>query len=134
MGDPGFPYGVRVTVSLPFDQAVERTTALLQEEGFGVLTRIDVQRTLREKLGADFRRYVILGACNPALAHRAFQSDLDVGLLLPCNVTVYETEGGATVGFLDPAALMAVAGGEGLRAVAAEAGARLARVRARLVG
>jgi uncharacterized protein (DUF302 family) len=134
MSDDGPGYGLRTAVALPFDEALARTIALLQEEGFGVLTRIDVQQTMREKLGAEFRRYVILGACNPQLAHRAFQSELDIGLLLPCNVTVYESEGGTTVGFLDPAALVSATGNEALRDVAAEAGERLARVRARLAG
>jgi uncharacterized protein (DUF302 family) len=134
MGESKTPYGVRATVKLPFDEAVERTIALLQAEGFGVLTRIDVQRTLQEKLGAEFRRYVILGACNPGLAHRAFQAELDIGLLLPCNVAVYETEGGAVVSFVDPDAMMRATGNEALRSVATEAGDRLARVRARLAG
>lgn len=128
------PYGARVTVTLPFEQAIERTTGLLKEEGFGVLTRIDVQQTLREKLGVEFPRYVILGACNPGLAHRAFQAEPDIGLLLPCNVTVYESGGGTVVGFVDPAAMMQATGNEELRAVATEAGARLARVRAALAG
>jgi uncharacterized protein (DUF302 family) len=128
------PYGTRVTVPLPFDEAIARATALLKDEGFGVLTRIDVQQTLQEKIGVEFRRYVILGACNPKLAHRALEAELDVGLLLPCNVTVYETEGGTVVSFVDPAAMMGAAGNEQLRAVAAEAGARLARVRAALAG
>jgi uncharacterized protein (DUF302 family) len=132
MDESKTPYGSRVTTNLPFEEALARTTELLKEEGFGVLTRIDVQQTLKEKLGVEFRRYLILGACNPVLAHRALQSELDIGLLLPCNVTLYETESGTVVGFLDPAALMAVTGNEALRAVAAEAGARLARVRGRL--
>lgn len=128
------PYGTRVTVPLPFDETIERVSALLKDEGFGVLTRIDVQQTLREKIGVEFRRYVILGACNPRLAHRAFQAELDIGLLLPCNVAVYEAEGGTVVGFVDPATMMEATGNEELRAVAVEAGARLARVRAALAG
>jgi uncharacterized protein (DUF302 family) len=89
--------GLRVETAADFDQAVEAATAALKTEGFGVLTSIDVQATLREKLGASFRRYSILGACNPELANRALTADLDVGLLLPCNVVVYERDGGGSV-------------------------------------
>jgi uncharacterized protein (DUF302 family) len=128
------PYGFGVKVALPYDEAVERTTGLLREEGFGVLTRIDVKQTLKEKLGAEFRRYVILGACNPPLALRAFQSELNIGLLLPCNVAVYEDEGGSVVSFMDPAAALGFTGNEALRPVAEEARTRLLRVQQRLLG
>ncbi len=84
-------YGLKVTVNLPYEQAAERATAALKTQGFGVLTTIDVQQTLKAKLDRDFRKYVILGACNPALAERALHAELEVGLLLPCNVIVYET-------------------------------------------
>lgn len=128
------PYGFGVKTGLPFDQALERTVELLKEEGFGVLTRIDVQQTLKEKLGVDFRRYVILGACNPPLAHRAFQAELHIGLLLPCNVTVHEDDGGSVVAFMDPDAALGVVGNDALRPVAAEARERLMRVRDKLGG
>ncbi len=128
------PYGFGVGVSLPFEQAVSRTVELLKEEGFGILTQIDVQRTMKEKLGADFRRYVILGACNPPLAHRAFQAELHIGLLLPCNVAVYEEGEGSVVAFMDPAAALGVVGNDALRPVAEEARARLLRVQQKLVG
>jgi uncharacterized protein (DUF302 family) len=128
------PYGFGVKVALPWDAAVQRTTELLKEEGFGILTRIDVQQTLQEKLGVGFRRYVILGACNPPLAHRAFQAELNIGLLLPCNVAVYEDEGGSVVAFMDPAAAMGFVGNDALTPVAEEARARLLRVRDRLAG
>ncbi len=80
--------GFEVSIEKPLDEAIEAVTALLKTEGFGILTRIDVRATLKEKIGADFRSYVILGACNPNLAHRALQEDAWLGLLLPCNVTV----------------------------------------------
>jgi len=83
-------YGLRAELSIPYDQAVDKVTVALKSEGFGILTEIDVKSTLRKKLDADFRRYVILGACNPPLAYRALQAELDVRLLLPCNVIVYE--------------------------------------------
>jgi uncharacterized protein (DUF302 family) len=100
--------GLCVKLNLPFDQAVQKTTEALKAEGFGVLTEIDVKATLKQKLNADFRRYVILGACNPPLAHRALMANLDVGLLLPCNVTVYEEAGGAVVTAVDPIAMLDV--------------------------
>ena len=113
---------------IPFEDALSRVTAALSQEGFGVLTTIDVQSTLRAKLGVDFRRYLILGACNPLLAHCALSSDLGVGLLLPCNVIVYEMENGATrVEFMDPVAALALSGNEALRPVAEEARIRLER-------
>jgi len=91
------PYGLRVTLPVPFDTAVADATAALKAEGFGVLTTIDVQQTLKTKLDRDFRKYMILGACNPALADRALQAELEIGLLLPCNVIVYETATGQSV-------------------------------------
>jgi uncharacterized protein (DUF302 family) len=91
------PIGFDVLLDQPFEQAVETVTAALKTQGFGVLTRIDVKETLREKLGEDFRPYVILGACNPPLAHRALEHAPEVGLLLPCNVTVEEKAPGQTL-------------------------------------
>jgi uncharacterized protein (DUF302 family) len=126
------PYGFGVKTALPYEQAVQRTTELLKEEGFGVLTRIDVKQTLKEKLGVDFRRYVILGACNPPLAHRAFQAELQIGLLLPCNVVVYEDDGSSTVAFMDPAVALGVVGNDALEPIAEEARGRLLRVREKL--
>ena len=109
-------------------------TALLKDEGFGVLTRIDVPQTLREKLGVDFRRYLILGACNPKLAHEALQAEPDIGLMLPCNVIVYEADGATVVGLVNPAAMVEATGNTRLCSVSAEAGTRLRRVRDRLAG
>lgn len=102
--------GTHVQLDVPFDLALERTRAALKAEGFGILTEIDVRSTFKEKLGVEFRPYVILGACNPPLAHRALSADPEVGLLLPCNVTVEATEGGgAVVRFIDPVALLGAA-------------------------
>jgi uncharacterized protein (DUF302 family) len=129
-------YGLRVEMPLEYDQAVERTTAALKQEGFGVLTTIDVKQTLREKLNADFRRYVILGACNPPLAHRALQSETDVGLLLPCNVIVYETgPGRSVVAALAPLTMVGLVGENAeIAAVAREADERLRRALQALEG
>lgn len=126
-------YGLRTTVRAPFDEAVERTRAALKTEGFGVLTEIDVQATLREKLGVDFRRYLILGACNPPLAYRAFQAEEEIGLLLPCNVAVYEQDDGSTtVSVMDPVAGLRIANNPALEPIANEARTRLERALGRL--
>ena len=93
--------GFEIRLNASYDEALQRATAALKEEGFGVLTTIDVKETLKAKLNVDFRRYVILGACNPPLAHRALNTDLDVGLLLPCNVIVYEQDSGAVVSIVE---------------------------------
>jgi len=120
-------YGIERRLDVPYDQAVERVTAALQAEGFGILTEIDVKATLKKKLDLDFRRYVILGACNPPLAHRALSAELDVGLLLPCNVIVYEDGDGSVVSAADPGAMMDVSGNPELSPVAREARERLER-------
>jgi uncharacterized protein (DUF302 family) len=121
-------YGYRTRLDMPFEEAVERTTAALKEEGFGVLTEIDVKATLKKKLDADFRKYVILGACNPPLAHRALQAELDIGLLLPCNVIVYEENDGSVVSIVDPLSMLGVVEKPQLEPVAREAQTRLRRV------
>lgn len=116
-----------------FEQALERTTAALKKEGFGILTEIDVRDTLKKKLDVDFRRYVILGACNPPLAHQALSSEPQIGLLLPCNVVVQEApEGGVTVSIADPQAMFALVENPAVKPVAQEADARLRRVIASL--
>jgi uncharacterized protein (DUF302 family) len=115
------------------DEAIVQVTTALQAEGFGVLTEIDVQATLKEKIDVDFRPYRILGACNPKLAHRALSADADVGLLLPCNVVVEAIDGGTRVRLVDPSAMLAGATVNGdVAAVANEAKERLARVAATL--
>jgi uncharacterized protein (DUF302 family) len=116
--------------SLPgvgYDAAVERVEAALQQEGFGILTRIDVRETLKKKIDVDFRPYVILGACNPPLAYRALSAEDTIGLMLPCNVVVAETSSGSEVAIARPSVMMTVADAEGLEAVAEEAQARLER-------
>jgi uncharacterized protein (DUF302 family) len=127
-------YGLRVVVPLPYEQALTRTTDALKAEGFGVLTTIDVQQTLKQKLDQDFRKYAILGACNPPLAHRALRAELEIGLLLPCNVIVYETTPGrSTVAAMAPIAALGIVGDNGeLQEVAKEADQRLRRALASL--
>ena len=125
-----FAYGLKVTVPLPYDRAVERAREALGNEGFGVLTEIDVKATLKQKLDADFRPYVILGACNPPLAHRALEAERDIGLLLPCNVVVYAGDAPSTsvVAALDPVPLLGLTGRSDLAPVAQDVRARMERV------
>jgi len=121
-----------IKLDLPYEQAVERVQEALKAEGFGVLTRIDVHDAFREKLGVEFRRYVILGACNPALAHRVLSTRPDAGMMLPCNVTVEEdNRGGSLVRVVRADTMMAAGGLDSdplIAEVGGEAGARLARV------
>lgn len=124
--------GIGVRTELPFDEAVARTRAALKEQGFGVLTEIDVQQTLRDKLGEETERYLILGACNPPLAHRALGVDRRIGLLLPCNVVVREAGDGTIVEALDPEIMVRATGEPGFEPVATEAAARLRKALAGL--
>jgi len=118
--------GIRRTLDLPFEEAVERITARLKEQGFGVLTEIDLQAALKKKLGIDVRRYLILGACNPGFASRALEGEVEIGLLLPCNVIVYATDDGkVTVSAIDPQAMMSLARNEALEELAREVRERL---------
>ena len=122
-------FGIRKTLDLGFDEALARIPEALKAEGFRVLTEIDVQATLKKKLDVDFRRYRILGACNPPFAHRALQHSLDVGMLMPCNVIVYETDDRKTVvSAVDPMQTMAAQGDPALRPLAAEVLQKLRRV------
>lgn len=125
-------YGFGTTLDVPYEQAIALTKAALQREGFGVLSEIDVQATLKAKLGVDFERYIILGACNPTLAHQALQAEHELGLLLPCNVIVHEHTGGSAVSVVDPAAMLGIVDNPALRVVADEAKARLERTIAHL--
>ncbi|MFC1797341.1 DUF302 domain-containing protein [Pseudomonadota bacterium] len=120
-----------VTLDGPYAESLERVIEALKEEGFGVLTRIDVHDAFKEKLGLEFRNYSILGACNPPLAHKALSSRPDAGLMLPCNVIVEENDEGTLVRIVDPAAMMQAGGFEGdpvLKEVGSEAEIRLRRV------
>jgi len=122
-------YAFSRILDISYEEAVSRVTAALKEEGFGVLTEIDVKETLKKKLGVDFRKYVILGACNPPYAHRTLRTDLDVGLLLPCNVIVYETENQkAYVSAINPVSVLQVIKNKELRKIAEEVSEKLKRV------
>lgn len=128
-------YGFSKTVDLPYEDAVEKTRAALNEEGFGVLSEIDIKEKLRDKLGVDFRNYVILGACNPPLAYRTLQEEISIGLLLPCNVIVYEADeaGKSVVAAIDAKMMLSVVGeNPTLDAVATEVNEKLQRVVAQL--
>ena len=124
--DPKYGYTAHLA-GVTFDAARARTIDALKQEGFGVLTEIDVKSTLKAKLDREFRRYVIFGACNPQLAHRALEADLGIGLLLPCNVCVWEEEGGSVVSIARPEALFTLVDRDDVLPVAQEADRRLRR-------
>ena len=128
-------YTIRYTVDGEFDETVDRVVDALADDGFGVLCDIDVQATLREKLDADFRKYRILGACNPPLAHEGMEAELELGALLPCNVIVYETDDGAVnVSAVDPAVMLSVVDNPALDSIGADVGERMEAVLASLPG
>lgn len=120
--------GFQCTLRVSYEEALEKVTQALKAEGFGVLTSIDVQKTMKEKLNADFRRYVILGVCNPPLAHQALTLRPEIGLLLPCNVVVYEEGDQTVVSIIDPLSMMNFIQDPALDIVAQEAYTRLKRV------
>ena len=122
-------YGFSKVVERKFEETVPRVKEALQAQGFGVLTEIDVKGTLRKKLDVGFRKYVILGACNPPFAHQALSMEIDIGLLLPCNVIVYENDdGGSTVSVIDAEKMLAVTGRSDMKSVASEVNGRLKKV------
>ena len=126
-------FGLRKTLRATYDEAVARVPEALKAEGFGVLTEIDLQSTLKQKLGVDFRRYKILGACNPPFAYEALQTELEIGLMLPCNVVIYEDdERRAVVLAVDPTKTMAGTGNTKLAELAETVKAKLARALAKL--
>ena len=130
MDTPQISYGLKKTLTMSVEDADQRLRDELKKEGFGILTEIDVKATLKEKMDVDFRPYKILGACNPPLAHQALSSETDIGLLLPCNVIVYEGDeaGTAVVGMLDPKIQLGVTGRNDIDHLASEVRARMERV------
>jgi uncharacterized protein (DUF302 family) len=121
-------YGYGRILDQPFDVAVQRTRDSLKAEGFGVLCEIDIKEKLKEKLGVEFSKYVILGACNPPLAYSALQEEMNLGLLLPCNVIVYEKDGQSFVAAINAAKMLSVVGNEALQATASKVNEKLERV------
>ncbi len=121
-------YGFSKNLEMPYEEAVEKVSEELKKEGFGVLTSIDVKETLKKKINVDFKKYIILGACNPPLAHKALESEEQLGLLLPCNVIVYENSGGSSVSFFDPMVMTQLIDNDKLKAVAEEVQTKMKRV------
>jgi uncharacterized protein (DUF302 family) len=122
-------YGISTTVKGSYEETIPRVTDALKQEGFGILTQIDVKDTLKKKLDVDFPKYIILGACNPPLAHKALSAETEIGLLLPCNVIVYEGKDGRTVvAAQDPDAALGIVGNPAVAPIAKDARERLVRV------
>jgi len=121
-------YGFSKPVDLSFDDAIEKVTKELKKEGFGVLTTIDVKETLKKKIDVDFKNYTILGACNPPLAHRALQSEEEIGLLLPCNIIVYEKDNKSVVSVFDPTLMTKIVENDNITPIAEEVREKLQRV------
>lgn len=121
-------YGISKVVNLSYEEAINKVTEELKKEGFGVLTTIDVKETLKKKLGVDFDKYVILGACNPPYAYKALQAEYDLGLILPCNVVVYEKDGKVTVSAFDPMVMSQLIDNPKLKEVAVQVREKLEKV------
>jgi uncharacterized protein (DUF302 family) len=121
-------YGFSKMVDMSYEQTIEKVTAELKKEGFGVLTSIDVKETLKQKINVDFKKYAILGACNPPIAHRALQEEEDLGLLLPCNVIVYEKDGKTRVSIFDPMVMTWIMENDNMKPIATEVQEKLQRV------
>jgi uncharacterized protein (DUF302 family) len=121
-------YGFSKTLDIPFEQALEKVTAELKKEGFGVLTSIDVKETLKQKINIDFKKYTILGACNPLIAHKALQEEEELGLLLPCNVIVYEKDNKTNISFFDPMVMTWVIDNDNMKPIAGEVKEKLQKV------
>ena len=119
-------YGFSKTIDVPYEDAIEKVTAALKEEGFGVLTTIDVKETLKKKLNVDFRKYIILGACNPPFAYKTLQAEIGIGLFLPCNVIVYENdEGKSVVSAIDSVKMVSMVENPALEGIAKEVSSKL---------
>ena len=121
-------YGYKKQVNIPYEQAMEKARKELQEEGFGVLTEIDVKATLKKKMNVDFDNYIILGACNPPFAYQALQAERDIGLLLPCNLIIYETGGQTVVAAIVPTVAMSIVENEKLHGIALQVEEKLKKV------
>ncbi len=120
-------YGFSKTVAYSFEEAIEKVTAELAKEGFGVLTTIDIQATLKKKLNVDFSRYTILGACNPPFAHKSLSAEIEIGLLLPCNVIIYEKDGSIAVSAFNPGIMESIIDNPALQPIANEVREKLER-------
>jgi uncharacterized protein (DUF302 family) len=121
-------YGFSKTVDLPYEEVIEKVATELKKEGFGVLTSIDVKETLKQKINVDFKKYIILGACNPPIAHKALQEEEELGLLLPCNVVVYEKENKTCVSIFDPMVMTKIIENDKMKPIATEIQEKLQRV------
>ncbi|MEJ2193989.1 MAG: DUF302 domain-containing protein [Ignavibacteriaceae bacterium] len=121
-------YGFSKDVALSYEDTINKVTGELKKEGFGVLTKIDVKDTLKNKIDVDFKKYSILGACNPTLAYKALQAEEDIGLLLPCNVVVYEKDEKSVVSILNPSLMKEIVGNESINSIADEVNEKLQRV------
>ena len=121
-------YGFSKSVDLSYEQAIEKVTEELKKEGFGVLTSIDVKETLKQKINVDFKKYAILGACNPSIAHKALQEEEELGLLLPCNVVVYEKDNKTRVSIFDPMVMTWILENDNMKPIATEVQEKLQRV------